>query len=546
MGYNANRQQPISMKVDRVSNPSDKILDYAYEYYDQNGKNNNRIRKAIDNIDPAGASDYFYDDYNRLEKAITGGYTRNYSYDAWGNTTNFAGETYAYATNGSGAPATNRIGSSSQIANFSYDAAGNMTQAGSATYGYDGAGRLKSVNGTANTYGYDGNGARVRVTDAGAAVFYVRSSVLGQVTMEVTSTGVRRAYVYSSGGKLIAQQSTDGQFYWLHTNHLNSARAMTDVNGNLVYKGQFDPYGKALTQWSSSGNTSLNTRKFTGYERDATGLDYAGARMYNSGRGRFMTPDIKGLESANVRKPQTLNRYSYTYNDPINHIDPSGLVPREEVCDWIYRYDEETGKLIGATLLCRNADEETRPENPSDGGGNQVQYFDPPNWADYLNQLLSQETCNKFLSEFQAKLGSLYSLDMVLGWTNVKMETVIGPGARIMSGRNFFDQGRMEVHITPKVNTFTNIPGGAPPYERRKAEYEYATTLVHELLHFSTFGTNNFSHTDFRNAVLALNEPLFKDIYEELKVKVEKGDITQSMADTQLFESAFQIACLQP
>src|SRR5262249_611672 len=43
MGYNANRQQPTSMKVDLVSNPNDKIIDYTYEYYDANGKNNNRI-----------------------------------------------------------------------------------------------------------------------------------------------------------------------------------------------------------------------------------------------------------------------------------------------------------------------------------------------------------------------------------------------------------------------------------------------------------------------------------------------------------------------
>ncbi|MFN8003427.1 MAG: hypothetical protein U0X75_20705 [Acidobacteriota bacterium] len=66
-----------------------------------------------------------------------------------------------------------------------------------------------------------------------------------------------------------AQQSPDGQFYWLHTNHLNSARAMTDTSGALVYKGQFDPYGQALSEWSATGNTNLNTKKFTGYERDA-------------------------------------------------------------------------------------------------------------------------------------------------------------------------------------------------------------------------------------------------------------------------------------
>nr|MDQ3009607.1 hypothetical protein [Acidobacteriota bacterium] len=33
MGYNDNRSQPISMKVDRASNPTDKIIDYSYEYY---------------------------------------------------------------------------------------------------------------------------------------------------------------------------------------------------------------------------------------------------------------------------------------------------------------------------------------------------------------------------------------------------------------------------------------------------------------------------------------------------------------------------------
>jgi len=36
-----------------------------------------------------------------------------------------------------------------------------------------------------------------------------------------------------------------------------------------------DPYGKALLEWLATNDTGLNTRKFTGYERDATGLDYA-------------------------------------------------------------------------------------------------------------------------------------------------------------------------------------------------------------------------------------------------------------------------------
>ena len=68
---------------------------------------------------------------------------------------------------------------------------------------------------------------------------------------------------------------------------------MTDQNGTMVYRGEFDPYGNLVYEWGLAG---LNTRKFTGYERDSnTGLDYANARMYGPGRGRFIQPDIKGL-----------------------------------------------------------------------------------------------------------------------------------------------------------------------------------------------------------------------------------------------------------
>ncbi len=212
MGYNADREQPISMKVDRVSNPSDKIMDFVYDYYDAEGKNNNRIHKITDNIDPSYTANYFYDDYDRLSTAQASAYLRLFAYDPWGNITNFSAVGYNYATNASGAPATNRVISDSLGVNFSYDAAGNMTQTGGTTFGYDAASRLKSVNGASSTYGYDGNGDRVRQTKWDGSLFYVRSSVLKDAVMEVNSTGVQRAYVYSADGKLIAEQSTDSQF----------------------------------------------------------------------------------------------------------------------------------------------------------------------------------------------------------------------------------------------------------------------------------------------------------------------------------------------
>ncbi|MFN0110981.1 MAG: RHS repeat domain-containing protein, partial [Blastocatellia bacterium] len=229
----------------------------------------------------------------------------------------------------------NRLLSDSQNNSYTYDAAGNQTAGAGQSYSYDGANRLKTASGGTSSYGYDGDGKRVKKTESGTTVYYVGSTVLGQTAMEVTSASVQRAYVYN-GNKVVAMQATDGQFYWLHTNHLGNSRAMTNSNGNLTYKGQFDPYGAALTEWSSSGNINLNSKKFTGYERDNSGLDYANARMYNSGRGRFMTPDPIGLKGANLEKPETFNRYSYGENDPINAIDPTGNDSISAIAWYIY------------------------------------------------------------------------------------------------------------------------------------------------------------------------------------------------------------------
>ncbi|MFN8005045.1 MAG: hypothetical protein U0X75_28985 [Acidobacteriota bacterium] len=83
--------------MDRVSNASDKVIDYQYEYYyDANGNNNNRIRKVIDNVDSSFTTDYLYDRFNRLTHATASAYARFYTHDAWGNLKNFSGTTFNY------------------------------------------------------------------------------------------------------------------------------------------------------------------------------------------------------------------------------------------------------------------------------------------------------------------------------------------------------------------------------------------------------------------------------------------------------------------
>jgi RHS repeat-associated protein len=83
----------------------------------------------------------------------------------------------------------------------------------------------------------------------------------------------------------------------------------------IGYQGNY-PFGESW--YSNNGNEFV----FTSYQRDSeSGLDYAMARYYDSTAARFCSADPLGGQ---LDDPQTWNRYSYSRNDPINLVDPSG------------------------------------------------------------------------------------------------------------------------------------------------------------------------------------------------------------------------------
>jgi RHS repeat-associated protein len=111
------------------------------------------------------------------------------------------------------------------------------------------------------------------------------------------------------------------------------------VNFHYVVTGQQAhlPFGE---DFAESG--TQQKQHFTSYERDSeTGMDYAVNRHYRSAIGRFNNVDPildKGFgarlspgcaKGRTIRdytgQPQSLSRYSYTLNDPANHLDPFGL-----------------------------------------------------------------------------------------------------------------------------------------------------------------------------------------------------------------------------
>lgn len=96
---------------------------------------------------------------------------------------------------------------------------------------------------------------------------------------------------------------------------------MVRISLNVKRKGTRSyPFDDGLS--CTGSGVAATEHRFTGKERDAeTGLDYFGARYNISSLGRFMSPDSGPYVWSD---PQTLNRYSYTRNNPLKFIDPSG------------------------------------------------------------------------------------------------------------------------------------------------------------------------------------------------------------------------------
>jgi RHS repeat-associated protein len=78
---------------------------------------------------------------------------------------------------------------------------------------------------------------------------------------------------------------------------------------------------------------SNRTSRFTGKERDETGLDYFEARYFSSAQGRFLGVDpyniIVEAESKKhfetyIGQSQNWNRYVYVWNNPLRYVDPHG------------------------------------------------------------------------------------------------------------------------------------------------------------------------------------------------------------------------------
>jgi RHS repeat-associated protein len=145
-------------------------------------------------------------------------------------------------------------------------------------------------------------------------------------------------FVYDGSGLLAEEYSTtvvpveQAKVSYLTTDHLGSPRVITDQNGAVISRKDFTAFGEEVTSSQRVGGTNGNgydppnvRQDYTGYQKDnESGLEFAQARYYNTGHGRFTSVDPL-TASATIRNPQTFNRYSYVLNSPYEFVDPLGL-----------------------------------------------------------------------------------------------------------------------------------------------------------------------------------------------------------------------------
>jgi RHS repeat-associated protein len=292
------------------------------------------------------AINYAYDAAYRLgSESISGDSGGNngsasYTYDAVGNRTQLSsslalvsGGVFAYDAN-------------DRLTSDSYDANGNTLLSAGVSNAYDFENRLVQHGGVSIIY--DGDGNRVAETMNGLTTRYLVDDLnptgYPQVVDEVLSSAVTRTYAY--GKKRISQNQIQGNAgvasFYGYDGH-GSVRFLSNASGAVTDTYSYDAFGTRLT---CTGST-LNDFQYSGEQSDGLlGLYYLRARYYNPITGRFMTIDP---ELGNVSDPDSLHRYLYSRNDPVNRIDPTGRQDLEEYLDFLEALQAEAQfpKAIG-------------------------------------------------------------------------------------------------------------------------------------------------------------------------------------------------------
>jgi insecticidal toxin complex protein TccC len=150
-------------------------------------------------------------------------------------------------------------------------------------------------------------------------------------TMKINGTEVQRLQVISvgaSGQSSVRVLHWEGeapkgigndQFRYSHDDLIGSSGLEVDAQGKVISREEYFPYGgTAVWTARNTAEASLKTVRYSGKERDATGLYYYGWRYYLPCIGRWLSADPAGAIDG-------MNLYVMAGNNPVTFRDSNGL-----------------------------------------------------------------------------------------------------------------------------------------------------------------------------------------------------------------------------
>lgn len=196
-----------------------------------------------------------------------------------------------------------------------------MTNDAFHTYTFDAEGNMTAVDGGVTAqYVYDAFNHRVRTVVGSTITEFVFNSN-GQRVSEWngTSRALLRGH-YFWGAKPVAYYA-GGATHFEHQDWLGTERMRTTYTGGVEGSYTSLPFGDG----QSTTGADLDPYHYAQLDYDSeSSSDHAQFRQFSNTQGRWLSPDpyVGSYDGSN---PQSMNRYVYLQNRPLNSIDPSGL-----------------------------------------------------------------------------------------------------------------------------------------------------------------------------------------------------------------------------
>jgi RHS repeat-associated protein len=323
--YDANTNRPISIANTVNASSGPWLMNTGLTWWPNGSLQQMTITDSGDTTKNQTCN-YSADDLGRLAIANCGCSTwaQSYSYDAFGNINKSlisggTGTTYSAAYSS---------GSNHVSGGPSYDANGNqLSSTGLSSISWNAYGQAVSVSAIANepyTGTYDAAGRLVEITlPSGGTQQFVYSPSGAKIAVVNNGTLIKGTVSLPGGDTAI--YNFGGLSYLRHTDWLGSSRLATTWNHGVYSKESYAPFGETYNE----GGTP--DRSFTGQDQDVvtgsqgTGIYEFMFRKYDPAAGRWLSPDPLGWGSASLDSPQSLNRYAYVMNYPLNSLDSKGL-----------------------------------------------------------------------------------------------------------------------------------------------------------------------------------------------------------------------------